>query len=132
MATRKLYAKDRRKLKRRRWTSVAMTVGGGAALIFFGWYLYRKIVADATPAPGQQKDWSGCLTPPDWVQPRPAFSCGQRVTSEALYNYGEPGSGVTEAGIDGWVTDRNWSNGMWTYGVFGSDMIFEERDLTEA
>lgn len=126
MATRKLYAKDRRKLKRRRWTSVAMTVGGGAALVFFGWYLYRKIVADAAPAAGQAKDWSGCLTPPDWVQPRPAFSCGQRVTSQTYYGEG------AEAGVDSVISGRSWTNGQWTYNLLFSGDVYEESQLTEA
>jgi len=126
MPKRKMYAKDRRKLKRRRWTSTALTVGGGAVLVFFGWYLYRKIVADAAPAPGQVKDWSGCLTPPDWVQPRPAFSCGQRVTSQTYYGEG------AEAGVDSTVSGRSWTQGQWTYNLLFSNDVYEESQLTEA
>lgn len=126
MPKRKFYAKDRRKLKRRRWTSTAMTVGGLAALGLMGWFLYRKIVADAAPAPGQRKDWSGCLTPPDWVQPRPAYSCGQRVTSQTYYGEG------AEAGVDSIVSSRTWTQGQWVYSLLFSDDVYEEGQLTEA
>ena len=132
MAKKKLYAKDKRKLARRRGASLGLLIGGGAALALVAWYLYRKIIVDATPAPGVKKDWSGCLTPPDWVQPRPKFSCGQRVTSRTLYNvYGEGPEG-TIPGEDSVITQRTWSSGQWVYDLLSSNDPFDESDLTEA
>jgi hypothetical protein len=124
MASRKMYAKDRRKLSRRRWTSTALTVGGLGALALVGWYLYRKIVADKAPEAGQVKDWSGCLEPPDWVQPQPTFPCGSKVRDSLQEE-------------DGYITGRSWTNagygyGQWIYSMAGSDNQHEEANLNTA
>ena len=124
----KLLAKDKRRWGKRKVVSVALAVGGGLALAGLGYYLYRKLWVDRPPAPGATKDWSGCFDPPDWVNPKPAFSCGQKV-ADSLQN--EAGyvdartwtpSGSTEGG--------GYLYGTWTYSILGTGNVHEEANLT--
>ena len=131
--SKELLAKDKRRWSKRKGITVAAAVVGGFALVGLGYYLYRKVFYDAK-TPGRT-DWSGCFEPPDWVQPRPAFSCGQKVSDSNLNE-------------SGYITDRIWSGGVsvsrddvysssyygaqWTYGITGSDSSHEEANLQVA
>lgn len=112
--SKELLAKDKRRWSKRKGITVAAAVVGGVALVGLGYYLYRKLFYDVkTP---NRTDWSGCFEPPDWVQPRPRFSCGTKVT----YPYADAGNQT------GYITSRTWStsmstdageylSGMWVY-----------------
>jgi len=118
-----LLAKDRRRWSKRKGITAGFMVVGALALAGLGYYIYRKLGPDAPPAPGTTKDWSGCFSPPDWVQPPPAFSCGDHV-ADSLQNE------------SGYITARTWSNaagsGQWLYSLLGSDNVHEEANLQVA
>lgn len=130
MASKELLAKDKRRWSKRKGITAGIAVVGGLALVGIGYLLYRKIIVDAPPKSGERKDWSGCFEPPDWVQPRPTFSCGQKV-ADSLQNE------------SGHITARTWSPsgsteggqylyGQWLYEMMGSDNVHEEGNLQVA